>query len=205
MVKAEVRSKRPIPVKFDAARVKVNECLGLPAGLPHEREKKEDPAELLKNILRLNPREGLEIIVYWPVKEGKFEGGIILRHDVKKVVGGKQVEIEAPIVIEQIALLSVKRGNPESMNVKMVKRLDDGGSEKGKLITDMSVEIDKKKDGQVINIMKEYSRIMNYLLSDQNYWNIVLSAARGLNSDYADMSLREIGRALRRERRRLKN
>lgn len=138
-------------------------------------ETKEESVELFKNLLREKPGDNVEIKAYWPSRRGKFDD-VILKHDSKKTVKGEEVIIEAPSTIKQIAMLSAKKGMPESISVKIVDRLYAEDFLPGELIIDTKVELVKIRK-QIIT-KKESSIIRSYHFADPDYRNVFLNMAR---------------------------
>lgn len=157
-----------------------------------QTETKKESVRLFKNLLMKKPGRNVEIKVYWSSKRGKSIEEV-LGHDSKKIVKGKEVIIEAPSVIEQIAMLSVRRGMPESIGAEKVVRSDWGrvGEE---FIVDVNEEVKSV-------FLRESSTISNYSLADKDYVNVFLELAQKLDFRYANMSLEEIGKDLRRKQK----
>lgn len=197
MAGIETRTRQETLAKWDEAsedgRTKGLKARPTREYLIGEAEIKKESVRLFKKLLMKKPGDNIEIKVYWPGRRGKFDEAT-LKREFKKIANGKEVIIKAPSTIKQIAILSAKRGKPESISVKTVDRWNAEGFLKGALIID-SVETAEPQKKKSIPI-KESSIISSYPLADQDYWNIVLNVARELDSGYANMTLQEIGKEL---------
>lgn len=190
MVSIETRTKQIPLEKWDEARKGKEKGLkGKPKreNSNYQTETKKESMESLSRLLREKPGRNVEIKVYWSGRKGKFDEVTLSR----KKVEGREVFIKGSSAIEQIAMLSVKRALPESISVKTVDMLDPGPL-KGELIIDTKEKIEER------GFLKEFSTISNYPLADQDYKNVVLSVARELDPGYANMTLQEIGKDLKR-------
>lgn len=148
-------------------------------------ETKKDLVESFKILLRGKPEVNVEIKVYWPGRRGKFDEVTLSR----KRVEGREIFIEGPAAIEQIAMLSAKKGNPESISVNEVHRWD-LGYVGGELIVDVNKEVKPA-------FLRESSTAISYSLVDPDYSGALLGEARRLDSSYVDMTLQEIGKDLK--------